>query len=101
VYIQRVATQNKAPTNAPCTGIPEVEKLALNSFVKLRKLDLERVFPHPFLGDEEKIELLTRVLVKKKFKKAMADKVEAGLLGQLHSVFFDLTYPTPPIQFSI
>lgn len=89
------------PTNALCPGIPEIERLALSSSVKLRKLDLSRAFPHVFLKDEEKIEILTRVLVKKKFKEVLAGKVETGLLDQLHSVFFDLTYPTPPIKFSI
>jgi hypothetical protein len=49
-----------------------------------------------FLEDDNRIELLTRALVRVDFVSALEGKVERPLLHQLENVMFDLAYPTPP-----
>ncbi|KAI0406490.1 hypothetical protein F4802DRAFT_596183 [Xylaria palmicola] len=81
-------------------GIPEVERLALNLDASIQQLDISMVrgLPYPFLEDDLKIELLTRVLVKHKFQEIMADSVEESLLPKLEDVLFKTSYPTPLIK---
>ncbi|KAI0474503.1 hypothetical protein F4859DRAFT_483418 [Xylaria cf. heliscus] len=81
-------------------GVPEVEKLALSQELIIRQQDLSRIrgLPHPYMDHDEKVELLTRVMAKPKFKAALAGKVEASLLQDLEDVMFKMSYPTPPIR---
>lgn len=55
-------------------------------------------FDSPFYDDEDKIELLTRIKVRPKFKQAIGSKLETRLLKKMEAVFFDFTYPTPPVR---
>ena len=53
-------------------------------------------YDDPGFNEDDKVELLTRVMVKRKFKKALSDRLEEGLAEQLKAVLFKYTYPTPP-----
>lgn len=81
-------------------GIPEIERLAITQEQRIQQLGLSsaRGLPYSFIPDEQKIELATRVLVKPKFREALAGKVGAGLLQKLEDVFFKTSYPTPPVH---
>ncbi|RYC54612.1 hypothetical protein CHU98_g11597 [Xylaria longipes] len=81
-------------------GITEVERLALSQELIIRQHDLRRIkgLPYPFIDDDQKIELLTRVMVKPKFRAALVGRVEAGLLQELEDILFKTSYPTPPIK---
>jgi len=48
------------------------------------------------LDDGEKIELMTRYLVRGRFIAALKGKLKMPLLKELKEVFFGLVYPTPP-----
>jgi hypothetical protein len=48
------------------------------------------------LEEDEKIELLTRMMVRSRFMEVLNGKLEKGLLEQLKNVFFEVAYPTPP-----
>ena len=41
--------------------------------------------------------MITRVMVKARFSDILGGKVEGDLLFGLKKVFFDVTYPTPPL----
>jgi hypothetical protein len=53
-------------------------------------------FDNPRFSEDNKVELLTRVMVRRKFKKAMSDRLDEGLAESLKAIFFKYTYPTPP-----
>ncbi|KAJ8127860.1 hypothetical protein O1611_g5776 [Lasiodiplodia mahajangana] len=80
-------------------GVPEIEQLALNQEQRIRQYGISRVkgLPYPFMSDEQKMELLTRVMVKPKFREVLAGSVRAGLLRKLEDVIFKTSYPTPPM----
>ncbi|KAI0107161.1 hypothetical protein GGR51DRAFT_516486 [Nemania sp. FL0031] len=80
-------------------GIPEVEQLALSQEQRIRQHGLSRVkgLPYGFLPEGEKMELLTRIMVKPKFREALAGSISAGLLRKLEDAFFKTSYPTPPM----
>jgi hypothetical protein len=48
------------------------------------------------LDEDEKIELLTRMMVRSRFMEVLNGKLEKGLLEQLKNVFFEVVYLTPP-----
>ncbi|KAI1756377.1 hypothetical protein F4782DRAFT_538078 [Xylaria castorea] len=81
-------------------GIAEVESLALSQEMVIRQQNLSMIkgLPYPFINNDEKIELLTRVMVKPKFQAVLSGRVEAGLLQALEGVLFKMSYPTPPIK---
>ncbi|KAI1745071.1 hypothetical protein F4680DRAFT_404186 [Xylaria scruposa] len=81
-------------------GIAEVESLALSQETIIRQHDLSKIkgLPYHFIDDDEKTELLTRVMVKPKFQAALTGKIEASLLQALEDVLFGMSYPTPPIK---
>ena len=49
------------------------------------------------LGEGEKIELLTRMLVRERFTGALNAKIRNLPLKRLKDVFFEYAYPTPPV----
>lgn len=49
------------------------------------------------LGDEEKIELLTRIRARSGFTAALKKKLEPEQLRALKAVLFDVAFPTPPM----
>ena len=51
----------------------------------------------PFLDDEQKVEVLTRMAVRMVFKEALGASAPGPVLDELMGVFFEVTYPTPPI----
>ncbi|KAK5632082.1 hypothetical protein RRF57_007796 [Xylaria bambusicola] len=81
-------------------GIPEIERLASAQEEVIRRHDIKEIkaLPYRFIPEDQKIELLTRIMVKPLFRGALADKVEASLLPRLEDVFFNTSYPTPPMR---
>lgn len=51
-----------------------------------------------FFEDNEKIELLTKIMVRSKFIEALSGKLEQSLLKDLKSVFFEILYPAPRLD---
>lgn len=52
-------------------------------------------FDDPRFSEDNKVELLMRVMVRRKFKKAMSARLDEGLAESLKAVLFKYTYPTP------
>ncbi|KAJ4014628.1 hypothetical protein NW752_007399 [Fusarium irregulare] len=79
-------------------GIYEIEELAasMESSILSTNTHKRMEFDDPRFSEDSKIELLTRVLVKRRFKKAMSARLEEGLAESLKAVLFKYTYPTPP-----
>ncbi|KAK4449868.1 hypothetical protein QBC34DRAFT_83855 [Podospora aff. communis PSN243] len=82
-------------------GIPEVEDLARQAQRRILRENIhhdDRVACSAlaFLEDDNRIELLTRALVRADFVSALEGKVERPLLLKLENVMFNLAYPTPP-----
>jgi predicted methyltransferase MtxX (methanogen marker protein 4) len=49
------------------------------------------------LFDEgDRVELLTRMLVRGRFMNAVKGRLEASVLAELERVLFEVAYPTPP-----
>ncbi|KAI1429150.1 hypothetical protein F5Y12DRAFT_539827 [Xylaria sp. FL1777] len=88
------------PGRIKTCGIPEIEKLASTRERIIQQHDVRRVrgLPFRFIDDEEKTELLTRLMVKLLFREALADSVAANLLPILEDVLFKTSYPTPPMK---
>ncbi|KAI1815278.1 hypothetical protein GGS20DRAFT_584639 [Poronia punctata] len=80
-------------------GIPEIEDLVLKNSEKTQNFTYVESF-YAF-NRHDQIELSTRALVKKNFKKVMAARVESRLLDELEAVFFTLSYPTFDIDFAL
>lgn len=77
-------------------GIIEIEELARKQQLEILKNDLHnQAFKTPFFDDGERIELLTRIMVRAKFMDALKGKLELPLLKTLKNVFFEIAYPTP------
>ncbi|KAJ2985272.1 hypothetical protein NUW58_g5626 [Xylaria curta] len=81
-------------------GIAEIERLALSQELKIRQQNLNKIkgLPYPFIDDDQKIELLTRVMAKPMFREALEGTVEATMLDKLEDVIFKTSYPSPPIK---
>ncbi|KAI1394499.1 hypothetical protein F4819DRAFT_507580 [Hypoxylon fuscum] len=82
-------------------GIHEVERLALSQEKLLLEQGLHgmREFNYyAFFDDDEKVEILTRVMARPLFQGALKDKMKASLLGKFEKVLFEVAYPTPPIK---
>lgn len=81
-------------------GVPEVERLALAQEQRIRQHGLARVkgLPYPFLPDDQKLELLTRVMARPKFQEVLSGSVDARFLPNLEEAIFKTSYPTPPIN---
>ncbi|CEI68096.1 unnamed protein product [Fusarium venenatum] len=79
-------------------GIHEIEKLAasIESSILSANTHKRPEFDDPRFTEDEKVELLTRVMLKRKFKKAMSARLDEGLAEALRTVLFKYTYPTPP-----
>jgi hypothetical protein len=45
-------------------------------------------------NDGEKIEMVTRILVRDRFVDALKGRLDPDLLEKLHEVFFSVAYPT-------
>ncbi|KAK4238550.1 hypothetical protein C8A03DRAFT_14987 [Achaetomium macrosporum] len=79
-------------------GIPEVQDLARQA-----QLEILRAGLHNKLGmsmrlfDEgDRIELLTRMMVRESFMDALRGRLEPSFLLDLKTALFDVAYPTPP-----
>jgi hypothetical protein len=48
--------------------------------------------------EDEKTEILARMMVRQGFKSALAGRLETDLLNDLAKTFFEVIYPTPPIR---
>ncbi|KAI0540544.1 hypothetical protein GGR58DRAFT_460921 [Xylaria digitata] len=81
-------------------GIPEIERLASAQERIIRRQDLSQIrgLPLNFIPNEQKMEILTRLMVKPMFREALADTVPADLLPKLEDIFFKTSYPTPPMK---
>lgn len=81
------------------TGIPEIERLASAQEEVIQQHDLKDIqgLPYNFIPEEQKVELLARVMVRPLFREALVDSVEASLLSKLENVMFSTSYPTPPM----
>jgi hypothetical protein len=81
-------------------GIPKIEKLAEEEqrILCRRIRHVHRVIDNPDLEEEDKIELVTRMRVRARFRDVLRDEIDASLLAELEEVFFDLTFPTPPMS---
>ncbi|EMT73870.1 hypothetical protein FOC4_g10002907 [Fusarium odoratissimum] len=79
-------------------GIHEIEKLAasMESLILSTNTHKRPEFDDPRFSEDNKVELLTRVMVRRKFKKAMSARLDEGLAESLKAVLFTYTYPTPP-----
>ena len=72
--------------------------LCLVTCLTERQLHRGTGFDNSFYDDEDKIEVLTRIKVRPKFKGVIGTtKMDAPLLKRMATVFFDITYPTPPV----
>lgn len=90
----------KRGTPLTIAGIPSIEHLARKEQRQIiqRQLYRAEAFNNPLYDDAMKIELLTRICVRPNFRRAIGDKVEPGLLKKMEAVFFDFTYPAPPVR---
>lgn len=77
-------------------GLKKIERLAeresrllLKHGLRSHEVDL------PYIDDELRLELMTRVRVKPKFRAALSGEFEHDVLNELEDVFFGLTFPTP------
>ncbi|KAK4152137.1 hypothetical protein C8A00DRAFT_44735 [Chaetomidium leptoderma] len=80
------------------SGIPEVQELAHQAQLEILKTGrYDRQAECLQMFDEgEKIELLTRLMVRERFVDAVKGKLEMTLLLDLKKTLFETTYPTPP-----
>jgi hypothetical protein len=84
-------------------GIREVEDLARQAQIDIMKRGLHLDSDKPewsvfeFLEEGERIELLTRSIVREKFTTALKGRVRLQPLKEFKKVFFEYAYPTPPI----
>lgn len=94
------ALQETVDTLTAYVGISGIEKLATDQekMILDQKLHQNKHFDHSLLSDEKKVEILVRVMVQSKFRKALAGKVEPGLLGKLQRVMFEVAFPAPPVM---
>ncbi|EFX04376.1 hypothetical protein CMQ_1304 [Grosmannia clavigera kw1407] len=78
-------------------GLSEVEKLAvtMEKLVVDKQMHRQGVFSHQDFDDDDKVEIMTRILVRSRFKNVMVE-MDADLVQRLQDVFFTYTYPTPP-----
>ncbi|KAI1773333.1 hypothetical protein F4818DRAFT_423952 [Hypoxylon cercidicola] len=81
-------------------GIAEIEELARTQeqIILDQGLYRRKEFDNDFFEDDEKIEVLTRVMVRPQCQKALRGRMEDGLMGKFEKVMFEVTYPTPPIR---
>ncbi|KAK5658140.1 hypothetical protein OQA88_2113 [Cercophora sp. LCS_1] len=86
------------------SGIKEIEDLAREAQVDILKRDLHNqesegleVTVFDLLGEGERIEILTRMMVRERFTAALKAKIRTGPLKRFKEVFFEYAYPTPPI----
>ncbi|AEO66556.1 uncharacterized protein THITE_2144086 [Thermothielavioides terrestris NRRL 8126] len=80
------------------SGIPEVEELACQAQREIVRMGGFNS-PGPRIGTfghGEKIELLTRAMVRERFMDALKGRLEEPVLRELRSVLFGIAYPTPP-----
>jgi len=78
-------------------GVYEIEQLAQNKRLKILQGGRSyQELGNLILEEDEKIELLTRIMVRSRFMEVLNGKLEKGLLEQLKNVFFEVVYPTPP-----
>lgn len=84
-------------------GIAAIEELALTQekLILDQGLHNRREFHNPFFKDEEKVEVLTRVMVRPQCKRILRGRMEAGLMEKFEKVLFEVTYPTPPIKLGV
>lgn len=83
------------------TGIEEIEKLATFHQVMARRsyqIPITRESNKQIFTEDQKTELLARMMVRQGFKGALAGRLETDLLNDLAKTFFEVIYPTPPIR---
>ena len=78
-------------------GVDLIEQLAQKQQLGILRSDrYNQELGNLILEDDEKIELLTRVMVRSRFMEVLNGKLERSLLELLRNVFFEIVYPTPP-----
>ncbi|KAI1759861.1 hypothetical protein GGR53DRAFT_523522 [Hypoxylon sp. FL1150] len=84
-------------------GIAVIDELALTQEKLIRNQGLHnrREFHNPFFEDEEKIEVLTRVMARAQSQEVLRNRMEAGLAKRFEQVLFKITYPAPPIRLRV
>jgi hypothetical protein len=83
-------------------GVDEIEQLAQQQLLRIfRSGQYNQRFGNLILGDEKKIELLIRIMVRSKFREVLSEKLERSLLDVLETVFFENLYPTPPLDIKV
>ena len=89
---------SRTSTYSDClVGIGEIERLAQTQQLEILRSDRHsQVFGNLILEDSEKIELLTRVMVRSRFIEVLSGRLERSLLELLKDVFFNIVYLTPP-----
>ncbi len=82
------------------TGIQEVQDLARESQLEIIRTGLhnmnEQIGAIGCFAEGDRIELLTRVMVRSQFLRAIKGKLDASLAERLKEVMFEFAYPTPP-----
>ncbi|KAI0165415.1 hypothetical protein GGR52DRAFT_558618 [Hypoxylon sp. FL1284] len=81
-------------------GIAEIEGLAVAQEKVVRDQGLHRMnaFHNDFFEDDEKIEVVTRVMVKPHCQRVLGGRMKADLGRRFEKVLFEVTYPTPPVK---
>ncbi|KAI9166375.1 hypothetical protein HJFPF1_02475 [Paramyrothecium foliicola] len=79
-------------------GIKIIEKLATVSELLLLRdgTHLQPTAADSHLEEDDKLELWTRIQVRSRFAGVMRGKMTTREIADLETVFFDLTFPTPP-----
>jgi hypothetical protein len=78
-------------------GVDLIEQIAQKQQLGILRSDrYNQELGNLILEDDEKIELLTRVMVRSRFMEVLIGKLERSLLERLRNVFFEIVYPTPP-----
>ncbi|KAK3390131.1 hypothetical protein B0H63DRAFT_519366 [Podospora didyma] len=79
-------------------GIEDVEQLARAAQLEILRggMHTRSRLGSKFCDEGQRVELLTRVLVRERFTEALRGKVDQFSLEKLKKVLFETTYPTPP-----
>lgn len=87
------------------SGIKEVEDLARQTQIEILRRGLHNptkglqsgwtVFD--FLEEGERVELMTRMIVRERFTGALKNRVRSEPLKNLKEVLFEYAYPAPPV----
>ncbi len=87
-------------TNEYRIEVPEIRHAALATEYRLREIgDIgTQCFDASHFNEDYAIEILTRISVRQGFLKILEGKMKPAYLHDIKKVFFEYTYPTPPIK---